>query len=78
MAGYDFISPTDLYNILNDDDVNGNPSISDKNYLLLIDARPYQRYDAGHILLAQHAKRDGNNFIQPLFQKVFYNNYHTK
>ena len=70
MAGIEFINSSQLYNLLNDEDINGKPLAVDERNFLLLDARSYKRFDAGHILLAEHAKRDNEFFIKPAFKKV--------
>ena len=70
MAGIEFINSSQLYNLLNDEDINGKPLAADERNFLLLDARSYKRFDAGHILLAEHAKRNDGFFVKPAFKKV--------
>ena len=71
MAGIKFINSSELYNLLNDEDVNGKPLAAEERNFLLLDARNYQRYEAGHILLAEHAKQENATYVKPTFRKVY-------
>lgn len=50
------MEPTELFNILNQQTVY--PTVSDPNYLFLIDARIDDEYDASHIVTAKRSRRD--------------------
>ena len=53
VPGLQLISPTDLYNLLNQG--SKFPELSDPNYLLLIDARKKHEYNESHIITAKKA-----------------------
>lgn len=56
MAGIELISCQELYNLLNQFFLR--PYVSDPNYLLLLDARPWSEYECQHIETAKFAARD--------------------
>jgi len=56
MAGIELISCQDLYNLLNQS--FRHPYVSDPNYLLLLDARPWVEYECQHVVTAKFAPRE--------------------
>jgi len=69
MAGVKQISITELYNLINQEDLNCNPAAWDENFLLLVDCRSFNRWELGHIILARNMNRilepQNPNFIPP-------------
>jgi len=69
MAGVKQISITELYNLINQEDLNCNPAAWDENFLLLVDCRSFNRWELGHIILARNMNRilepQDPNFIPP-------------
>lgn len=64
MAGIELISSQQLYNLINQYFLR--PYVSDPNYLLLLDARPWIEYEFQHIQTAKFAPRDEQgNFVIP-------------
>ena len=70
MAGVEFVPARYLYNILNAEDINGHPALTDHNFLLLVDARPRDRYENGHILFATNGNVENGEFVKPMRQNV--------
>jgi len=61
MAGIELISCQGLYNLLNQ--FFGRPYVSDPNYLLLLDARPWTEFETQHVVTSKFAPRDGDGFF---------------
>ena len=70
MDRIELITPTELYNILNAESSNGTAWVTNSNFLLLLDAREYARFEAGHIKMAVFAKRNNEEFTRPPFRQV--------
>lgn len=72
MANIQLCEPTELYNILNQTDLKGDPCVSDRTYLLLLDVRDYGAYEESHIVTARHSLRDspGGDFLIPADAEV--------
>lgn len=71
MAPIALCEPTELYNILNQNDLKGRPCLSDRTYLLVLDVREYKAYEESHILTSRHSiPTDGGDFTLPADAEV--------
>jgi len=66
MAGVEFISITETYNLLNTQDTCGRPRVAEENFLLLLDTRSIKDYRTAHIKFSQYVRRNSEKFLKPM------------
>lgn len=66
MAGVEFISITETYNLLNTQDTCGRPRVAEPNFLLLLDTRSIKDYRTAHIKFSQYVRRNSEKFLKPM------------
>lgn len=66
MAGVQFISITDTYNVLNREDPFGRPRVGESNYLLFLDTRTLKEYRTSKLIYSEYIRRTSEDFLKPL------------
>ncbi|GFO35935.1 serine/threonine/tyrosine-interacting-like protein 1 [Plakobranchus ocellatus] len=61
MEGFQLIEPNELYNMLQRG--TGFSSLSDTNFLLLVDARKKHEYNESHVVTAKKAPKSDNGLF---------------